>query len=166
MLIMPAKPLRSTFRISVRLSISHGSLSRRRFHHGPRRTPGCAMYPEYGVPSGSSPQTSRYRSPRHAPSHGVCREGPQGILAACTSIDSKRRIDQGRKATRIADFGFWIGRDAKSNVKSAIGDGDQLCTRNSGVTMTGEKKPAAVLNSFIRACLRTFARWPKFHVTR
>lgn len=31
-------------------------------------------------------------------------------------------------------------------------------TRNSGVTMEGEKKPAAVLNILNLACFRTFAR--------
>ena len=44
--------------------------------------------------------------------------------------------------------------------------GDQLCTKNSGVTITGEKNPAAMLNSLSRACFRTFAMWPKFQVTR
>src|ERR687894_726620 len=39
-------------------------------------------------------------------------------------------------------------------------------TRNSGVTICGTKKPAAVLKRRMRACRRTLARWPKFHVTR
>ena len=39
-------------------------------------------------------------------------------------------------------------------------------TKNSGVTISGTKNPAAVLNNFIRAWRCTLARWPKFQVTR
>ena len=39
-------------------------------------------------------------------------------------------------------------------------------TRNSGVTIMGTKNPAAVLNNRMRACRRTFARCPKFQVTK
>lgn len=50
-------------------------------------------------------------------------------------------------------------------LRSRIHQNPPSCTRNSGVTIDGEKNPAAALNILSLACLRTFAMCPKFQVT-
>lgn len=72
-------------------------------------------------------------------------------------VDAAGRISQGDDVRTGSDSDGDLMRESVEIQSLSLPVLSQLWTRNSGVTIAGEKKPAAVLNSLTRACFRTLA---------